>query len=70
MTTAERPAGRYIQGVPLFWLNYRDLAGRAAGVAVVQAPLIMQARMTASVYGFDRCLDFASGHELDDESAR
>ena len=63
-------ADRYIQAVPLFWLNYRHPDGPFAVVAVVEAMALIQARMKAAVTGLDQGLDFAVGHELDEESAR
>ena len=41
-------AGRYIYPVSLFWLNYRHPDGGFAGVAVVEAPALIQARMKAA----------------------
>ncbi|HWN48617.1 MAG TPA: hypothetical protein VNO18_02080, partial [Xanthobacteraceae bacterium] len=61
---------RYIEAVSVFWLNYRHPDGGFAGVAVVEAPALIQARMRAAVYGLDQGLDFTAGHELDEESAR
>jgi hypothetical protein len=55
--------------VPLFWLTYRHPDGRAAGVVVVDSPDLLQARFKAAVHGFDRGLDFESGHQLDPASA-
>jgi len=63
-------AGRYIEAVPLFWLNYRHPDGRFAVVAVVEATALIQARMKAAVTGLDQGLEFVVGHELDEESAR
>jgi hypothetical protein len=56
--------------VPLFWLEYRHPDGRFAGSAVIEASALISARMTAAVYGLNDGLVFASGHELDDTSAR
>ena len=42
----------------------------AAGVVVVDSPDLLQARFKAAVHGFDRGLDFESGHQLDRESVR
>jgi hypothetical protein len=61
---------RYIEAVSLFWLNYRHPDGRFAVVAVVEAMALIQARMKAAVTGLDQGLDFAVGHELDEQSAR
>ena len=36
---------------------------------MVDSPDLLQARFKAAVYGFDRGLNFASGHPLDEESA-
>ena len=63
-------AGRYIEAVPLFWLNYRHPDGPFAAVAVVEATALVQARMKAAVTGLDQGLEFAVGHELDEVSAR
>ena len=57
------------QAVPLFWLNYRHPRGRFAGAAVVESSALVSARMAAAVYGLNDRLEFASGHELDQESA-
>jgi hypothetical protein len=64
--------------VPLFWLTYRFPIGRVvrypngrvAGVVVLDAPDLLQARFKAEVYGKDRGLEFASGHQLDPLTAR
>ena len=61
---------RQIQNVPLFWLNYHHPDGLFAGAAVVEASTLLSARMAAAVYGLNDGLVFASGHELDAESAR
>jgi hypothetical protein len=55
--------------VPLFWLNYRHSNGRAAGVVVVESGDLLHARLKAALAGADRELEFASGHQLDQESA-
>jgi hypothetical protein len=63
--------------VPRFWLTYRFPIGRAvrypngraAGVVVLDAPDLLQAKFKAAVYGDDRGLEFASGHQLDTLSA-
>jgi hypothetical protein len=55
--------------VPLFWLTYRHPDGRP-GVVVVESSTLMHARMKAVVTGADRELEFASGHQLDEESER
>jgi hypothetical protein len=63
--------------VPLFWLTYRFPIGRVvrypngrvAGVVVLDAPDLLQARVKADVYGKDRGLEFATGHQLDPLSA-
>jgi hypothetical protein len=57
------------QAVPLFWLNYRHPRGRFAGAVVVESSSLVSARMAATVYGLNDRLEFASGHELDLESA-
>jgi hypothetical protein len=51
---------------PLFWLIYRHRDGRAAGAVVVESHGLLHARLMASL---DRGLEFASGHQLDPESA-
>jgi hypothetical protein len=57
------------QAVPLFWLNYRHPRGRFAGAVVIESSSLVSARMAAAVYGLNDRLEFASGHELDQESA-
>jgi hypothetical protein len=56
--------------VPLFWINYRHLNGRAAGVVVIESGDLIHARLRASLSGADRGLDFAGSHEIDKASAR
>jgi hypothetical protein len=51
-------------------LDYCHPDGRFAGAAVIEASTLVSARMTAAVYGLNDRLKFASGHELDDASAR
>ncbi len=51
-------AGRYIDAVPLFWLNYRNTERRAV------------ARMKAAPTGLDVGMDFAGGNELDEASSQ
>jgi hypothetical protein len=53
----------------LFWLTYRHSDGRAAGVVVIESHGLLHARLKASLVGADRELEFASGHQLDPESA-
>jgi hypothetical protein len=53
----------------LFWLSYRYSDGRAAGVVVIESHGLLHARLKASLAGADRGLEFASGHQLDRESA-
>ena len=55
--------------MPIFWLTYLQPDGRATGVAVIESPDLLQARLKAAVYDFDRGLAFVSGHQLDLESA-
>ncbi len=55
--------------VPLFWLNYRHSNGRAAGVVVIESAGLLHARLKAALAGADHELEFASGHQLDQESA-
>ena len=62
--------GLYIEPVPLFWLNYRDPDGRAAGVVVMRAQALIAARLKAAVVGLDQGFDFADGHQLEEMSAR
>jgi hypothetical protein len=50
-------------------LTYLQPDGRATGVVVIESPDLLQARLKAAVYGFDRGLAFVSGHQLDPESA-
>jgi len=63
-------AGRYIEAVSLFWLNYRHPDGGSAGVTVAEAPALIQARMEAAVAGLDVGLDFASSNEHDEASSQ
>jgi hypothetical protein len=67
--TACRPPDATFQAVPLFWLNYRHPRGRFAGAVVVKSSALVSARMAAAVYGLNDRLEFASGQELDQESA-
>jgi hypothetical protein len=54
----------YTEPVPLFWLTYRH------GVVVIESRSgLLHARLMASLAGADRGLEFASGHQLDPESA-
>ena len=55
--------------MPLFWLNYRNPDGRAAGVVVVEAQALIATRMKAAVAGLDQGFDYADGHQLDEISA-
>ena len=61
-------ADRYIDAVPLFWLNYRDPDGRPAGVVVLESSALIQARMKAAVLGLDPGLE-CDGYQLDEASA-
>ncbi len=61
-------AGRYIDAVPLFWLNYRNTERRA--VAIVEAEALVAARMKAAPTGLDVGMDFAGGNELDEASSQ
>jgi hypothetical protein len=63
--------------MPLFWLTYRHPNGRAAGVVVIESGDLFHARLKAALAGANRELDaqrgyaeFASGHQLEPESAR
>jgi hypothetical protein len=53
----------------LFWLTYRHPDGRAAGVVVIESPGLLHARLNASLAGADQGLEFATGQQLDPESA-
>jgi hypothetical protein len=55
--------------VPLFLLNFRHHRGRFAGAVVIESSALVSARMSAAVYGLNDRLEFASGHQLDPESA-
>jgi hypothetical protein len=63
--------------MPLFWLTYRYAkgrvvrypGGRVAGVVVIECSDLLDARLKAELTA-DRELEFASGHQLDPESAR
>ena len=54
----------------LFWLTYRHPDGRASGVVVIESIGLLHARLMASLAGADRGLEFASDHQLEQESAR
>ena len=64
--------------MPLFWLTYRYPkgrvvrypSGRVAAVVVIESADLLDARLKAELTGADRELEFASGHQLDLESAR
>jgi hypothetical protein len=56
--------------VPLFWINYRHLNGRPAGVVAIESNSLIHARMKAALSGADRGLDFADAVEFDEASAR
>ena len=62
--------GKGLKRVPLFWLTYRHPDGRAAGVVVIESGDLLHARLRAALAGADRELEFASGHQLDQASAR
>jgi hypothetical protein len=51
-------------------LEYCYPDGRFAVSAVIEASALISARMTAAVYGLNDRLVFASGFELDAETAR
>jgi hypothetical protein len=54
----------------LFWLTYCHSDGSAAGVVVIESRSgLLHARLKASLAGADRGLEFASGHQIDPESA-
>jgi hypothetical protein len=53
----------------LFWLTYRHPDGRPAGAVVIESRGLLHARLKASLAGADRGLQFASGIQLDKESA-
>jgi hypothetical protein len=50
-------------------LTYRHPDGRAAGVVLIESRGLLHARLVASLAGADGELEFASGHQLDPESA-
>jgi hypothetical protein len=54
----------------LFWLTYRHSDGSAAGVVVIESRGLLHARLKASLAGADRGLEFVSGQQLDQDSAR
>src|SRR6266446_3993230 len=58
-----------MRDVPLFWLNYRHPRGRFAGAVVIESSTLVSARMAAALYGLNDRLEFASGDELDQETA-
>jgi hypothetical protein len=49
--------------MPHFWLTYGD-ADRFVGVAIMEAPSILEARMNAAVRRIAAGLPFAEGHQL------
>jgi hypothetical protein len=53
----------------LFWLTYRHPDGRAPGAVVIESRGLLHARFMASLSGADRGLEFASGQQLDSDSA-
>jgi hypothetical protein len=53
----------------LFWLTYRHPDGRTASVVVIESRGLLHARLMASLVGADLGLEFASGQQLDPESA-
>jgi hypothetical protein len=61
----DRQGRRYIDAVPLVWLDYRDPEGRSAGVVVLESSALIQARMKAAVLGLDPGLE-CEGHQLDE----
>jgi hypothetical protein len=62
------PIAATIYGMSLFWLSYRR-HGKPAGVVLIEAPDLKQARFRAAVEGQDQDADFAAGHGLNDEIA-
>jgi hypothetical protein len=48
----------------LFWLCYRK-SGCVAGVAIIEAPSLMHARLRAALDGTDAGATFAEGYQLD-----
>jgi hypothetical protein len=54
--------------VPLVYLNFRNADRRS--VVVIEAEALIAARMKAALAGLDRELEFVSGLELDETSAR
>jgi hypothetical protein len=51
------------QQMSYFWLTYGN-ADRFVGVAIVEAPSMLQARMNAAVRSIAASAPFAEGHEL------
>jgi hypothetical protein len=49
--------------MPHYWLTYGD-ADRFVGVSIMEAPLMLEARMNAAVRRIAAGLPFAEGHEL------
>ena len=49
--------------MPHFWLTYGD-ADKFAGVAIMEAPSILEARMSGAVRKIAAGLPFAEGHQL------
>jgi hypothetical protein len=49
--------------MPHYWLTYGD-ADRFVGVAIMEAPSMLQAQMNAAVRGIAAGAPFAEGHEV------
>jgi hypothetical protein len=52
----------------VWWLIYR-CDGQLAGAAIIEAPSLYHARMTAAVQGIGKAAEYADGHEIDAEHA-
>jgi hypothetical protein len=52
----------------LFWLNYHHGRGRA-GVLIIEARELLEARMLAAVAGLDNGVKFSGGYALSEQCA-
>jgi hypothetical protein len=52
------------RGAVMWWLTYLR-SGKMAGVVVIEAPSLIDARMRAALEAVEAGVDFAEGHEID-----